>query len=103
MSAAAAGGGASPAYLRSSLPDMSKPVKIYPLEHLQTTNKQLPEDVRILKILIFENFYLKVDRQNLERHLGRDEFDKCFGMTPIEFYKLPEWKRINLKRKHKLF
>jgi hypothetical protein len=42
---AAGGGGASPAYLRSSLPDMSKPVKIYPLEHLLTTNKQLPEDV----------------------------------------------------------
>ncbi|CAK5077446.1 unnamed protein product [Meloidogyne enterolobii] len=88
MSAAVGGATASPAYLRSSLPDMSKPVKIYPLEHLQTTNKQLPEDV---------------DRQHLERHLGRDEFDKCFGMTPIEFYKLPEWKRINLKRKHKLF
>lgn len=74
--------------LRSSLPDMSKPVKTYPLEKLQTTNKALPEDV---------------DRQHLERHLAREEFEELFEMTPIEFYKLPEWKRINLKRKAKLF
>ncbi|VDM58597.1 unnamed protein product, partial [Angiostrongylus costaricensis] len=74
--------------LRSSLPDMSKPAKIYDLADLQTTNKKLPEDA---------------DRQHLERHLARDEFEKLFGMSPIEFYKLPEWKRINLKRKHKLF
>lgn len=74
--------------LRSSLPDMSKPAKIYPLQELQTTNKTLPEDV---------------DRVHLERHLDREEFEKTFGMSPIEFYKLPEWKRINLKRKVKLF
>ncbi|KAF8353518.1 unc-115 [Pristionchus pacificus] len=74
--------------LRSSLPDMSKPAKIYSLVELQTTNKDLPEEV---------------DRHHLERHLSRDEFENIFGMSPIEFYKLPEWKRINLKRKHKLF
>lgn len=74
--------------LRSSLPDMSKPAKIYDLAILQTTNKKLPEGV---------------DRQHLERHLARDEFERLFEMSPIEFYKLPEWKRINLKRKHKLF
>ncbi|KAK0396881.1 hypothetical protein QR680_001897 [Steinernema hermaphroditum] len=77
-----------PAALRSSLPDMSKPVKAYPLIELQTTNKKLPDDV---------------DRQHLERHLNREEFEDLFSMTPIEFYKLPEWKRINLKRKLKLF
>uniref|UniRef100_A0A183CJH5 LIM zinc-binding domain-containing protein n=1 Tax=Globodera pallida TaxID=36090 RepID=A0A183CJH5_GLOPA len=74
--------------LRTSLPDMSRPVKTYSLELLQTSNKLLPEDV---------------DRQHLERHLNREEFEKHFEMTPIEFYKLPEWKRINLKRKLKLF
>jgi actin-binding LIM protein len=74
--------------LRTSLPDMSKPVKTYALSELQTSNKKLPEDV---------------DRQHLERHLGREEFEELFEMTPIEFYKLPEWKRINLKRKAKLF
>lgn len=74
--------------LRTSLPDMSKPAKIYPLEALQTTNSELPEDV---------------DRLHLERHLARDEFEQLFGMTPIEFYKQPEWKRVNMKRKLKLF
>uniref|UniRef100_A0A1I8ANG7 HP domain-containing protein n=1 Tax=Steinernema glaseri TaxID=37863 RepID=A0A1I8ANG7_9BILA len=77
-----------PTALRSSLPDMSKPAKSYALEELQTTNKKLPDDV---------------DRQHLERHLNREEFENLFSMTPIEFYKLPEWKRINLKRKVKLF
>ncbi|CAJ0575945.1 unnamed protein product, partial [Mesorhabditis spiculigera] len=74
--------------LRSSLPDMSRPVKTYPLATLQTTNKNVPEEC---------------DRNHLERHLNRDEFEEVFGMAPIEFYKLPEWKRINMKRKIKLF
>lgn len=74
--------------LRSSLPDMSKPAKVYPLQELQTSNKKLPDDV---------------DRAHLERHLNRVEFEETFSMSPIEFYKLPEWKRINLKRKAKLF
>ncbi|KAI6235365.1 Zinc finger, LIM-type domain and Villin headpiece domain-containing protein [Aphelenchoides besseyi] len=74
--------------LRTSLPDLNKPVKTYPLEQLQTNNKKLPEDV---------------DRQHLERHLTREQFEELFEMAPIEFYKLPEWKRINLKRKFKLF
>uniref|UniRef100_A0AC35U819 Actin-binding LIM protein 1 n=1 Tax=Rhabditophanes sp. KR3021 TaxID=114890 RepID=A0AC35U819_9BILA len=74
--------------LRSSLPDMSKKVSIYTLSELQTTNKDLPGEV---------------DRMHLERHLVREDFEEIFKMTPIEFYKLPEWKRINLKRKVKLF
>jgi actin-binding LIM protein len=74
--------------LRTSLPDMSKPAKIYSLDILQTTNSNLPDDA---------------DRQHLERHLAREEFEELFGMTPIEFYKQPEWKRINMKRKVKLF
>jgi actin-binding LIM protein len=74
--------------LRSSLPDMSKSVKTYPLEKILATNKDLPDGV---------------DRQHLERHLNREEFEEHFGMAPIEFYKLPEWKRINMKRKLKLF
>lgn len=74
--------------LRTSLPDLNKQVKTYSLNQLQTDNKKLPEDV---------------DRQHLERHLNREEFEELFEMAPIEFYKLPEWKRINLKRKFKLF
>lgn len=82
------GTGESRNNLRSSLPDMSKPAKIYPLNVLQTSNKKLPDDV---------------DRAHLERHLNRNQFEETFSMSPIEFYKLPEWKRINLKRKAKLF
>jgi len=70
------------------LPDMSKPPKIYTYEELATTNKRLPEDV---------------DRCHLERHLARDDFEKMFGMMPIEFYRLPDWRRINMKRMVKLF
>lgn len=77
-----------PIVLRSSLPDMSKPPKTYPYSQITTTNKKLPEDV---------------DRCHLERHLSKDEFERLFGMTPIEFYKLPPWKRINMKRKARLF
>jgi len=74
--------------IRSSLPDMSKPPKIFDLRELQTTNKNLPDEV---------------DRCHLERHLNRQTFEDLFKMTPIEFYKLPEWKRVNMKRKVKLF
>jgi len=77
-----------PAVLRTSLPDMSKPIKIYTYSQITTMNKKLPEDV---------------DRCHLERHLNKDEFERLFGMTPIEFYKLPDWKRINMKRKMRLF
>ncbi|VDP14873.1 unnamed protein product [Soboliphyme baturini] len=77
-----------PCVLRSSLPDMSKPLQTYTYSQLTIDNKKLPDDV---------------DRCHLERHLSRTEFESLFGMTPIEFYKLPDWKRINIKRKMKLF
>ncbi|MFH4974715.1 hypothetical protein AB6A40_001424 [Gnathostoma spinigerum] len=88
LGGAGTGGGGGGTILRSSLPDMSKPVKVYPLSELQTSNKKLPDDV---------------DRAHLEHHLSKAEFEETFSMSPIEFYKLPDWKRINLKRKAKLF
>ncbi len=63
-------------------------VKIYSIAELQTTNQNLPKDV---------------DRKHLEWHLNRAAFEQLFSMTPIEFYRLPEWKRIQLKRKVNLF
>ncbi|VDK58918.1 unnamed protein product [Cylicostephanus goldi] len=39
--------------LRSSLPDMSKPAKIYDLAVLQTTNKKLPEDADSTYFFLF--------------------------------------------------
>ena len=35
--------------------------------------------------------------------LTDDDFNSTFGMTKDEYGKLPEWKRINLKKQHQLF
>lgn len=73
-----------------SLPDMSplQAPNIYPLHLLFTTNYRLPGDV---------------DRCNLEKHLSDLEFDMVFRMPREDFYKLPYWKRCDLKRKYHLF
>ena len=44
-----------------------------------------------------------VDRERLERHLDVEEFRQLFGMNRDQFYELPEWQRVNLKKKAKLF
>ena len=33
-----------------------------------------------------------------QRHLTDQEFGGMFGMSPAEFYKLPEWRRNKLKK-----
>lgn len=89
-----------------------EPAKIYPYHLLLITNYRLPADV---------------DRCNLERHLSDSEFDAIFGVNIIhiltshffsineiffltltqcnrpEFYRLPQWRRSELKRRAKLF
>lgn len=77
--------------LNRSLPNMPSPLQapnVYPLHLLFTTNYRLPGDV---------------DRCNLEKHLTDADFDMVFRMTREEFYKLPYWKRCDLKRKYHLF
>ncbi|CAK9296075.1 unnamed protein product [Gordionus sp. m RMFG-2023] len=76
------------AHHRRSMPNMSESVKVYPYHLLKTTNRKLPKDV---------------DRTFLERHLALDEFKYLFGCTPIEFYKLPEWRRNLMKKAAKLW
>lgn len=44
-----------------------------------------------------------VDRERLERHLSPDEFQKIFSMNFEQFYNLPEWQRVTLKKRAKLF
>ena len=61
---------------------------VYPLHLLMTTNYRLPGDV---------------DRCNLERHLTDAEFDSVFKCLRDEFYRLPYWKRCDLKRRIFLF
>lgn len=80
-------------HLRRSLPNMaashsSEPPKIYPYHLLLITNYRLPADV---------------DRCNLERHLSEAEFETLFQCTRAEFYRMPQWRRNELKRRARLF
>ncbi|CAF0986731.1 unnamed protein product, partial [Brachionus calyciflorus] len=72
-----------------STPNLPGPPKIYPYEFLCINKRRkLPHDV---------------DRQHLERHLSEQEFQEIFGMNAEQFYQLPYWKRVELKKKAKLF
>ncbi|GAB6023187.1 hypothetical protein CHUAL_014211 [Chamberlinius hualienensis] len=79
-------------HFRRSLPNMhhmsSEPPKIYPIHLLQTENYRLPSDV---------------DRCHLERHLSNEDFEAVFRMGRSEFYRLPEWRRNDMKKRAKLF
>ncbi|KAK7864071.1 hypothetical protein R5R35_002720 [Gryllus longicercus] len=80
-------------HLRRSLPNMShpmstEPARVYPYHLLQITNYRLPADV---------------DRLNLERHLSDVEFETLFGCNRMEFYRMPQWRRNDLKRRARLF
>ncbi|XP_060645875.1 actin-binding LIM protein 3 isoform X2 [Drosophila nasuta] len=80
--------------IRRSLPNMAhsmlvhEPAKIYPYHILLITNYRLPSDV---------------DRCNLERHLSDIEFEHILQCARSEFYRLPQWRRNELKRRVKLF
>jgi len=87
-------------HLRRSLPNMSaaalaaqqslssEPPKIYPAHLLFTDNYRLPIDV---------------NRCQLERHLSDAEFEAIFQMTRSDFYRIPTWKRNDLKKRLRLF
>jgi len=79
--------------MRNSMPNVSlhksnEPPKLYPYHLLIITNYRLPEDV---------------DRCHLEAHLSNEEFEALFQMSRLDFYRLPEWKRNELKKNVKLF
>lgn len=83
-------------HMRRSMPNVANlnhlhsdgPPKLYPYHLLVTSNYRLPPDV---------------DRCHLERHLSNDEFHYLFHCDRIDFYRLPEWKRNELKRRARLF
>lgn len=80
-------------------------LQTYPYSELMTTNKKLPEDVDRCHLevhFVYTPFH-KNNAHSFQRHLNQEDFEKLFGMTPIEFYKCSDWKRINMKRKVKLF
>nr|XP_032523296.1 actin-binding LIM protein 3-like [Danaus plexippus plexippus] len=80
--------------VRRSLPNMAtshllhEPAKLYPYHLLLITNYRLPPDV---------------DRLNLERHLSDAEFEAILQAPRPEFYRLPQWRRNELKRRARLF
>ncbi|XP_075986523.1 actin binding LIM protein Uncoordinated 115a isoform X5 [Anticarsia gemmatalis] len=88
----AGGGGAGS--VRRSLPNMAtshllhEPAKLYPYHLLLITNYRLPPDV---------------DRLNLERHLSDAEFEAILQIGRQDFYRLPQWRRNELKRRARLF
>ncbi|UJR30876.1 hypothetical protein I4U23_018388 [Adineta vaga] len=90
------GGGRDQTYLDSqhahstrSAPTLISNPKLYTYEELKImSKKRLPSDV---------------DRDRLERHLSDNEFHTLFQMTRSDFYRLPEWRRIDLKKRFKLF
>ncbi|XP_054720732.1 uncharacterized protein LOC129230359 [Uloborus diversus] len=80
-------------HLRHSLPNVTlhlstEPPKLYPYHLLITSNYRVPADV---------------DRCHLERHLSNEEFQALFHLTRLQFYRLPEWRRNDLKRRARLF
>ncbi|XP_041985409.1 actin-binding LIM protein 2 isoform X2 [Aricia agestis] len=87
--AGGAGGG-----VRRSLPNMltsrllHEPAKLYPYHLLLISNYRLPPDA---------------DRLNLERHLSDAEFEAVLQLPRAEFYRLPQWRRNELKRRARLF
>ncbi|XP_045455249.1 actin-binding LIM protein 2 [Melitaea cinxia] len=88
------GVGARGGGVRRSLPNMAtshllhEPAKLYPYHLLLITNYRLPPDV---------------DRLNLERHLSDAEFEAILQVGRQDFYRLPQWRRNELKRRARLF
>ncbi|CAF3751967.1 unnamed protein product [Rotaria socialis] len=90
------GGGGDRQYLNSqhahstrSAPILMGNPKLYTYEELKImSKKRLPSDV---------------DRDRLECHLSDNEFYTLFQMTRSDFYRLPEWRRVDLKKRFKLF
>ncbi|XP_053619615.1 actin-binding LIM protein 3 isoform X4 [Plodia interpunctella] len=80
--------------VRRSLPNMAtshllhEPAKLYPYHLLLISNYRLPPDT---------------DRLNLERHLSDAEFEAILQVSRPEFYRLPQWRRNELKRRARLF
>ncbi|KAJ8709466.1 hypothetical protein PYW08_009470 [Mythimna loreyi] len=87
-------GAGSAGCVRRSLPNMAtshllhEPAKLYPYHLLLITNYRLPPDV---------------DRLNLERHLSDAEFEAILQIGRQDFYRLPQWRRNELKRRARLF
>ena len=64
---------------------------------------RLELSIFVSNFVTFQIFSKDVDRCHLERHLENSEFERILGMNRMDFYRLPEWKRNELKKRVKLF
>lgn len=102
--------------MRRSLPNMAhsmlvhEPAKIYPYHLLLITNYRLPADVdrcnlevsaSCLCALRFVSVLTAV--VHLQRHLSDVEFEAILQCTRSEFYRMPQWRRNEIKRRARLF
>lgn len=98
--------------VRRSLPNMAhsmlinEPAKIYPYHLLIVTNFRLPSDVdrmnlEVIIIIIIKSVYLFT--VNFQRHLSDQEFEALLQLPRSDFYRLPQWKRNDMKRRVRLF
>ena len=87
---------------------LPKAPKIYPIHLLMTTNYRLPNDVdRYLRLHLYLLSTLIIQfvscRCNLERHLSDADFELVFEVNRSDFYRLPLWRRSDMKKRVKLF
>lgn len=86
---------------------LPKAPKIYPIHLLMTTNYRLPNDVDRYKssfvFLKYLNYSFVSYRCNLERHLSDADFELVFEVNRSDFYRLPLWRRSDMKKRVKLF
>jgi len=76
---------------RRSVPCLySEPTKVYSCNELR-------------QMLATGHFAAGVDRQCLEQHLCREEFELVFAMSLEQFYRLAEWRRNDLKQRAGLY
>ncbi|CAH8494117.1 unnamed protein product [Schistosoma turkestanicum] len=64
----------------------------------------IPQLISYEKLKEYKGIYPKgIDRNAVETHLSDEEFQQVFALSRTAFYRLPEWKRNDLKRRVQLF
>uniref|UniRef100_A0A914DHI3 HP domain-containing protein n=1 Tax=Acrobeloides nanus TaxID=290746 RepID=A0A914DHI3_9BILA len=87
-----------------------------PFEEVENSEDFIPGDPQDLNSLLEErtkfrsidevrarNLPKGCDLKSLEQYLNDEDFRKVFKMERKEFYKLPRWKQISLKKEMNLF
>ncbi|CAH8846241.1 unnamed protein product [Trichobilharzia szidati] len=70
----------------------------------QKVTPPAPKIISYEELKGYKGVYPKgIDRTALEAHLSDEEFHQVFSLSRTVFYRLPEWKRNDLKRKAQLF